>query len=112
MTENTETLKIADLLARNPFDGVEQDQHIAIDDLLDEEITILDIAEFSNKSGPGVYVLLDLDGEERYICTHAISLTSKLAGLKQYTDQGAKIEAHIGKRPSQNDPSRKVYYLY
>lgn len=112
MTEKTETLNIGDLLAQNPFDGVEQDQHIQIDEMLDKEFMILDIESFENAKGPGVYVLIDLDGEERYICTHAISLTAKISGLQKYLDDGKKIMAHIGKRPSQNDKSRKVYYLY
>lgn len=117
MTETTETLNetlnIGDLLVQNPFDGVEQDQHIQIDEMLDKSFTILDIEPFESvKKGPGVYVLIDLDGDIRYICTHAISLTSKLPGLKKYIDDGKQICARIGKRPSQNDKSRKVYYLY
>lgn len=106
-------LDIADLLSTNPFDGVEQDQHITLEDMLDREFLIMDIRPFeSGKKGPGVYALLNIEGDVRYICTHSIGLTEKLKQLQMFTDSGSRIKAHIGKRASQNDNTKKVYYLY
>lgn len=109
-----DVLDISELLSTNPFDGVEQDQHITLEDLLDKEFTILDIHTFdSAKKGAGVYALIDVDDEVRYICTHSIGLTEKLGKLENMIKTGGtRIRAHIGKRPSQNDKSKKVYYLY
>ena len=108
-----ETIDISELLSTNPFDGVEQDQHITLEDLLDKEFTIIDIHAFeSAKKGAGVYALIVVDGSERYICTHSIGLTEKLGKLEKTVKGGTRIKAHIGKRASQNDKSKKVYYLY
>ena len=108
-----DVLDISELLSTNPFDGVEQDQHITLEDLLDKEFMILDIHSFeSAKKGAGVYALINVDGETRYICTHSIGLTEKLGKLEKTVKGGTRIKAHIGKRPSQNDKSKKVYYLY
>ena len=108
-----DVLDISELLSTNPFNGVEQDQHITLEDLLDKEFTIHDIHSFeSAKKGAGVYALIYIDGETRYICTHSIGLTEKLGKLEKTVKGGTRIKAHIGKRPSQNDKSKKVYYLY
>ena len=108
-----DVLDISELLSTNPFDGVEQDQHITLEDILDKELMILDIHSFdSAKKGAGVYALIDVDGKTRYICTHSIGLTEKLGKLEKTVKGGTRIKAHIGKRPSQNDQSKKVYYLY
>ena len=108
-----DVLDISELLSTNPFDGVEQDQHITLEDILDKEFMILDIHAFdSAKKGAGVYALIDVDGETRYICTHSIGLTEKLGKLEKTVKGGTRIKARIGKRPSQNDKSKKVYYLY
>ena len=108
-----ETIDISELLSTNPFDGVEQDQHITLEDLLDKEFTIIDIHAFeSAKKGAGVYALINIDDQVRYICTHSIGLTEKLGKLEKTVKGGTRIKAHIGKRPSQNDKSKKVYYLY
>lgn len=109
----SDILDISELLSTNPFDGVEQDQHITLEDLLDKEFIILDIHAFdSAKKGAGVYALIAIDGETRYICTHSIGLTEKLGKLEDTVKDGTRIKARIGKRPSQNDKSKKVYYLY
>lgn len=109
----SDILDISELLSTNPFDGVEQDQHITLEDLLDKEFIILDIHSFNSaKKGAGVYALINVDGETRYICTHSIGLTEKLGKLEDTVKDGTRIKAHIGKRPSQNDKSKKVYYLY
>ena len=109
----SDILDISALLSTNPFDGVEQDQHITLEDILDKEFMILDIHSFeSAKKGAGVYALIVVDGETRYICTHSIGLTEKLGKLEKTVKGGTRIKAHIGKRPSQNDKSKKVYYLY
>ena len=109
----SDILDISELLSTNPFDGVEQDQHITLEDILDKEFMILDIHSFeSAKKGAGVYALIVVDGSERYICTHSIGLTEKLGKLEKTVKGGTRIKAHIGKRPSQNDKSKKVYYLY
>ena len=108
-----DTIDISELLSTNPFDGVEQDQHITLEDLLDKEFMILDIHSFeSAKKGAGVYALIVVDDQVRYICTHSIGLTEKLGKLEKTVKGGTRIKAHIGKRPSQNDKSKKVYYLY
>lgn len=108
-----DVLDISELLSTNPFEGVEQDQHITLEDLLDKEFMILDIHAFdSAKKGAGVYALINIDDEVRYICTHSIGLTEKLGKLEKTVKGGTMIKAHIGKRPSQNDKSKKVYYLY
>ena len=108
-----DVLDISELLSTNPFYGVEQDQHITLEDILDKEFTILDIHSFeSTKKGAGVYALIVVDDEVRYICTHSIGLTEKLGKLEKTVKGGTRIKAHIGKRPSQNDKSKKVYYLY
>ena len=109
----SDVLDISELLSTNPFEGVEQDQHITLEDILDKEFMILDIHAFeSTKKGAGVYALIVVDGSERYICTHSIGLTEKLGKLEKTVKGGTRIKAHIGKRPSQNDKSKKVYYLY
>ena len=109
----SDILDISELLSTNPFEGVEQDQHITLEDILDKEFMILDIHSFeSAKKGAGVYALIVVDGSERYICTHSIGLTEKLGKLEKTVKGGTRIKAHIGKRPSQNDKSKKVYYLY
>ncbi len=109
----SDILDISELLSTNPFDGVEQDQHITLEDLLDKEFMILDIHSFeSAKKGAGVYALIVVDDQVRYICTHSIGLTEKLGKLEKTVKGGTRIKAHIGKRPSQNDKSKKVYYLY
>lgn len=106
-------LDISELLSTNPFEGVEQDQHITLEDILDKEFMILDIHAFdSAKKGAGVYALIVVDDQVRYICTHSIGLTEKLGKLEKTVKGGTRIKAHIGKRPSQNDKSKKVYYLY
>lgn len=108
-----DVLDISELLSTNPFYGVEQDQHITLEDILDKEFMILDIHAFeSAKKGAGVYALIVVDDEVRYICTHSIGLTEKLGKLEKTVKGGTRIKAHIGKRPSQNDKSKKVYYLY
>lgn len=109
----SDILDISELLSTNPFDGVEQDQHITLEDILDKEFMILDIHAFeSAKKGAGVYALINIDDQVRYICTHSIGLTEKLGKLEKTVKGGTRIKAHIGKRPSQNDKSKKVYYLY
>lgn len=109
----SDILDISELLSTNPFEGVEQDQHITLEDILDKEFMILDIHAFdSTKKGAGVYALIVVDDQVRYICTHSIGLTEKLGKLEKTVKGGTRIKAHIGKRPSQNDKSKKVYYLY
>ena len=109
----SDIVDISELLSTNPFDGVEQDQHITLEDILDKEFTILNIHAFeSAKKGAGVYALINVDDQVRYICTHSIGLTEKLGKLEKTVKGGTRIKAHIGKRPSQNDKSKKVYYLY
>lgn len=109
----SDVLDISELLSTNPFEGVEQDQHITLEDILDKEFMILDIHSFeSAKKGAGVYALINIDDQVRYICTHSIGLTEKLGKLEKTVKGGTRIKAHIGKRPSQNDKSKKVYYLY
>lgn len=49
-----DVLDISELLSTNPFDGVEQDRHITLEDILDKEFMILDIHAFdSAKKGAG-----------------------------------------------------------
>lgn len=90
-------------------------QHIPMDDVLDEIILIhhAEIYEHDSK-GPGV--ALAISGPEigqGYICTHAIGIVEvfKKDEVKSALSLGDVLQCRIIKRTSKNDKSRKVTVL-
>lgn len=65
----------------NPFAdefGVGEEDFRTLDSIVDKPVDIIAVEPFENDKGPGVFVLFRMDGTYRYVCTHSVTLTSKL----------------------------------
>ena len=97
-----------------PFEdyGCDETDYVPIDAILDQKVTIHAIREFENDKGLGVYVLVYTNGAFKYICTHSITITTKLTSenvkniLRDDSDDA--IECVFTKRKSQKS-DRLVY---
>lgn len=97
-----------------PFEdyGCDETDYIPIDSILDTHVTIHALREFENDKGPGVYVLVYTNGAFKYICTHSITIVSKLTSenVKNILrdDSEDSIQCVFTKRKSQKS-DRYVY---
>ena len=96
-----------------PFEeeyGVGSDDFISIDEILGTPFNIPQVKEFNNDKGDGVFALINVNGELRYITTHSIGLVGMMSNetLKQMLDEGKQVSATIVKRKSKTS-DRMVY---
>lgn len=66
--------KLADFYNDSPYSA----DYIDIESILGKTVTLIHTQGFENAKGKGVHALISIDGEERRICTHGISLTDTL----------------------------------
>ena len=75
--------------------GVVAEDYVAINEILDKTIEIVEVNLFENQSGEGVFILFkDKDDQYKYICTHAVSIVGKCKLFAQ-ADIGP-VQAKIG----------------
>ena len=98
-----------DIIQSKPFEDVDS-EYMAINDVLDRDIQILDFKTFENDKGEGAYILCD-DGHDMFhICTHSVGLVGVLKNEKvqEMIGQGQPLQACIVKRKSTKS-DRMVY---
>lgn len=96
-----------------PFEdeyGVANEDFISIDEILDREISIIDVKPYENDKGPGVFALINVDEELRYIATHSVGLVGMMTDTKvmETLENGQQVSARIVKRKSKKS-DRTVY---
>lgn len=96
-----------------PFEeqyGVGSDAYMSLDEACGKKLNIIDIKEFENDKGKGVFALIGIGDEFRYICTHSVGLTETLTKpeIQENLALGNQIQATIVKRKSTKS-DRMVY---
>lgn len=96
-----------------PFEeefGIGSDDFISIDEILGTPFNILQVKEFTNDKGDGVFALINVKGELHYITTHSIGLVGMMTNeaVKQMLAEGKQVSGTIVKRKSKTS-DRLVY---
>lgn len=96
-----------------PFEeeyGVGSDDFISIDEILGEAFNILQVKEFENDKGLGVFALITVKGALRYITTHSVGLVGMMTNpeVRKMLDEGRQVSGTIVKRKSKKS-DRMVY---
>lgn len=94
-----------------PFEYAEltAEDYMPIDAVLDKPFVINDVEKFTNDKGDGVYILIDIDDKQKYICTHAVGLVKAFDNerlMDAIVEKG--VPARIVKRKSMKS-DRMVY---
>ena len=100
-----------DIIQSKPFEGVDS-EYMAINDVLDRDIQILDFKTFENDKGEGVFILCK-DAETGlvfHICTHSVGLVGTMQNpkVREVLDTGDIVATKIVQRKSTKS-DRLVY---
>ena len=100
-----------DIIQSKPFEGVDS-EYMAINDVLDRDIQILDFKTFENDKGEGVFILCK-DAETGlvfHICTHSVGLVRTMQNpkIREVLDTGDIVATRIVQRKSTKS-DRLVY---
>ena len=105
-------LNISELKTKDcPFadQGVKNTDFVELDSILDRPIEIIDYHLFENDKGPGVSVLIKLNGKDQYITTHAVNIVKTFQNPRvQAMLETETLDAVIVLRQSKKS-SRMVY---
>ena len=113
-----------DIIQSKPFEGVDS-EYMAINDVLDRDIQILDFKTFENDKGEGVFILCKDaefgqqfnkaifrdDGHDMFhICTHSVGVVGTMQNpkVREVLDTGDIIATRIVQRKSTKS-DRMVY---
>lgn len=98
--------KIADFKQSAPYDA----EYREIMTLIGQPMTIVDAETFSNKNGKGVHILVQIEGKEYRLCTHAVALVDLLgkAEVQECLKGGDYFYVRLVQVPSESDKNRKV----
>lgn len=101
--------KIADFGQSAPYDA----DYVEIMTLVNREFTILDAEAFENPKGKGVHVLIQMDGREYRLCTHAVAVVDILSRqeVQECLKNGDYFHVRLVQVPSKVDKNRKVLKL-
>ena len=100
-----------DIIQSKPFEGVDS-EYMAINDVLDRDIQILDFKTFENDKGEGVFILCK-DAETElvfHICTHSVGLVGTMQNpkIREVLNTGDCVATKIVQRKSTKS-DRMVY---
>ena len=100
-----------DIIQSKPFEGVDS-EYMAINDVLDRDIQILDFKTFENDKGEGVFILCkDVETEcVFHLCTHSVGLVGTMQNpkIREVLDTGDIVATRIVQRKSTKS-DRLVY---
>lgn len=100
-----------DIIQSKPFEGVDS-EYMAINDVLDRNIQILDFKTFENDKGEGAFILCkDTEtGLVFHICTHSVGLVGTMQNpkVREVLNTGDIIATRIVQRKSTKS-DRMVY---
>lgn len=100
-----------DIIQSKPFEGVDS-EYMAINDVLDRDIQILDFKTFENDKGEGVFILCkDMETELVFhICTHSVGLVGTMQNpkIREVLNTGDCVATKIVQRKSTKS-DRMVY---
>ena len=104
-------MNMNDIIQSKPFEGVDS-EYMAINDVLDRNIQILDFKTFENDKGEGAFILCkDIETENVFhLCTHSVGLVGTLKNpkIREVLDVGDVIATKIIQRMSTKS-NRLVY---
>ena len=104
-------MNMNDIIQSKPFEGVDS-EYMAINDVLDRNIQILDFKTFENDKGEGAFILCkDTEtGLVFHICTHSVGLVGTMQNprIREVLDTGDIIATRIIQRKSTKS-DRMVY---
>ena len=104
-------MNMNDIIQSKPFEGVDS-EYMAINDVLDRNIQILDFKTFENDKGEGAFILCkDMETELVFhLCTHSIGLVGTLKNpkVREVLNTGDIIATRIVQRKSTKS-DRMVY---
>lgn len=110
------TVSIRELIEQSrtaPFDDVvTRDDYIEIEKLVGKEITIQNAYLFENDKGPGVSVLITVDGDMHYFTTHAVNIVKTFQNpeVQKILDGGDPIGAVIVQKKSKK--TGRMYFCF
>ena len=100
-----------DIIQSKPFEGVDS-EYMAINDVLDRDIQILDFKTFENDKGEGVFILCkDVETDcVFHLCTHSVGLVGTMQNpkIREVLDTGDIVATRIVQRKSTKS-DRLVY---
>ena len=104
-------MNMNDIIQSKPFEGVDS-EYMAINDVLDRNIQILDFKTFENDKGEGAFILCK-DTETKlvfHICTHSVGLVGTMQNpkVREVLNTGDIIATRIVQRKSTKS-DRMVY---
>ena len=104
-------MNMNDIIQSKPFEGVDS-EYMAINDVLDRNIQILDFKTFENDKGEGAFILCkDTEtGLVFHICTHSVGLVGTMQNpkVREVLDTGDIIATRIVQSKSTKS-DRMVY---
>ena len=104
-------MNMNDIIQSKPFEGVDS-EYMAINDVLDRNIQILDFKTFENDNGEGAFILCkDTEtGLVFHICTHSVGLVGTMQNpkVREVLNTGDIIATRIVQRKSTKS-DRMVY---
>ena len=100
-----------DIIQSKPFENVDS-EYMAINDVLDRDIQILDFKTFENDKGEGVFILCkDVETDCIFhLCTHSVGLVGTMQNpkIREVLDTGDIVATRIVQRKSTKS-DRMVY---
>lgn len=84
-------------------------EFIDIRSIVDMDVDVKDVKVFSNNSGDGVAALIDINGEERYICTHSVGLVKALSS-EEFRDALLEEPVTITVRGGKSKKTGMLFY--
>lgn len=74
------TIVMSEMLSKAPFEELGEKDFIPIGDLVGVPVEFIELKEFENDKGPGIYLMLMTEeGDVRYTTTHSGALMSLFA---------------------------------
>ena len=104
--EKKEMAKVVDFKQTAPYDAEYRD----IMSLIGQKMTIIAAEGFSNKNGKGVHILVQIEGKEYRLCTHAVAIVDFLTReeVQNCLQENDYFYVTLVQTPSESDKNRKV----
>lgn len=98
--------KVADFKQSAPYAA----EYREIMNLIGQKMTIIAAEEFTSKNGKGVHILVQIDGKEYRLCTHAVALVDFLTReeVQECLRENDYFYVELVQTPSETDKNRKV----
>lgn len=96
------TIVMSEMLSKAPFEDLDEESFVAINDMVGVPVEFLDVKDFENDKGPGLYLMFRDEKGIGYTTTHSTALINIFAKpeIRGALDRGDSLTGTIVQRKS------------